>query len=91
MLEGIKTEIDRLIALYEAEKVENDKLRQRLDALGAENDTYRKQLAEREEQIDNLHLKQAFSAASSDSHAEAKAKIARMIKEIDKTISLLES
>ena len=27
MLEGIKTQIDRLIALYEAEKAENEKLR----------------------------------------------------------------
>lgn len=90
MLEGIKTQIDRLIALYEAEKAENEKLRSRLVALGGENDTYRKKLTDLEEQIDNLKLQQAFTAPA-DGNAQAKAKLGRMIREIDKCITLLES
>lgn len=90
MLEGIKAQIDRLIALYEAEKVENETLRRRVEALGSENESYRKQLTELEEQIDNLKLKQAFTAPS-DGNAAAKAKLGRMIKEIDRCITLLES
>ncbi len=90
MLEGIKTQIDRLIALYEAEKAENEKLRTRLAALGGENDTYRKKLTDLEEQIDNLKLQQAFTAPA-DGNAQAKAKLGRMIREIDKCITLLES
>lgn len=91
MLEGIKTQLDRLIALYEAEKAENLRLRARIDTLGTENDTYRKQLTELEEQIDNLRLKQAFSAPAAGTNPETKAKLGRMIREIDKCISLLES
>lgn len=90
MLEGIKTQIDRLIALLEKEKAENASLRQRVDALGIENDTYRKQLTDLEEQIDNLKLQQAFTAPA-DGNVQAKAKLGRMIREIDKCITLLES
>ena len=90
MLEGIKTQIDRLISLLEKEKAENALLRQRVDALGTENDTYRKQLTDLEEQIDNLKLQQAFTAPA-DGNAQAKAKLGRMIREIDKCITLLES
>ena len=91
MLEAIKTQLDRLIALYEAEKAENLRLKSRVDALSTENDTYRKQLTELEEQIDNLRLKQAFSASDAGSNPETKAKLGKMIREIDKCISLLES
>ena len=90
MLEGVKTQIDRLIALLEKEKAENATLCQRVDALGTENDTYRKQLADLEEQIDNLKLQQAFTVPA-DGNAQAKAKLGRMIREIDKCITLLES
>lgn len=90
MLEGIKAQIDRLLALYEKEKTENEALRRQLDAFGTENDAYRKQISELEEQIDNLRLQQAFTAPA-DGNAQAKAKLGRMIREIDKCINLLES
>ena len=90
MLEGIKAQIDRLIALYEKEKTENEELRRKLAAFGTENDAYRKQISELEEQIDNLRLQQAFTAPA-DGNAQAKAKLGRMIREIDKCITLLES
>lgn len=90
MLEAVQTRIEQLIALYETERAENQSLRLHLEALSAENDDMRKQIAELDGQIANLKLKEAFVAPASD-NSEAKAKIAKMIKDIDKCIKLLES
>lgn len=88
MLEEIKTNIDRLISLYENE-------RQRADGLAAELQKCRDEFAsckaratELESQIDNLKLQYAFSGAGDP--AEAKARITRLIREIDRCIKLLE-
>ncbi|MCI1640582.1 MAG: hypothetical protein LKI42_04830 [Bacteroidales bacterium] len=89
MLEDIREDIKKLISLYENEKAECTKLRDFLEKEKAENETYRKQITELEQQIDNLKLTEAFMApAGSDS--EARDKIEKMIREIDKCISLLE-
>ncbi len=90
MLEGIKENIEKLIALYEAEREEKNRLQSELVQCRAENESCRKRIEELEHQIDNLHLTEAFLApAGSDSGA--KEKIERLIKEIDKCISLLEN
>ncbi len=90
MLEGIKKNIEKLIALYEAEKEENGKLRTALAASKAEIESCRKRIDDLEGQVNNLHLAEAFMApAGSDSGA--KEKIEKLIKEIDKCISLLEN
>ena len=89
MLEDIKRNIERLIALYEAEKVENGKLRERLAQREAALDTCKEQISGLEEQIETLKLSQAF-VAGGGSNSAAKEKIDRMIKEIDRCISLLE-
>lgn len=90
MLEGIKTDIERLIALYEAERTERINLQSELGRSKAENESCRKRIEELEQQVDNLHLTEAFMApAGSDSGA--KEKIEKLIKEIDRCISLLEN
>ena len=89
MLEDIKRSIEKLIALYEAEKVENGKLRERLGRQTADLAACKEQITGLEEQIETLKLSQAFSAGGSSTSA-AKEKIDRMIKEIDRCISLLE-
>ena len=72
MLEGIKNNIEKLIALYENEK------------------SCLRRIEDLEHQVDNLRLTEAFMApAGSDSGA--KEKIDRLIKEIDKCISLMEN
>lgn len=88
MLEEIKTNIDRLISLYENE-------RQRADGLAAELQKCRDEFAEckaraasLESQLDNLKLQYAFSGAGDP--AEAKARITKLIREIDRCIKLLE-
>ena len=89
MLEGIKKDIEKLIALYEAEKAERIKLQSELQKSKADNETCRKQIGDLEQQVNNLQLSQAFGAAGDP--GAAKEKIERLIKEIDKCISLLEN
>lgn len=88
MLEDIKKNIERLIALYEGEKQEKSNLLLRLNESEAKNETYRKQITDLEREVDNLKLAEAF-AASSDNHSEAKEKVEKLIREINKCISLL--
>ena len=89
MLEGIKTDIEKLIALYEAERSERERLQAELVRCGAENESCRKRIEDLEQQVNNLHLSEAFGV-DGDSSA-AKEKIERLIKEIDKCIALLEN
>lgn len=88
MLEEIKKDIEKLIALYEGERQHRLKLFNELEAKKAENEAYRKQITDLERQVDNLKLTEAFTATSG-SDSEAKEKIGVLIKEIDRCISLL--
>ena len=65
------------------------KLQSLLAESRAENETCRKQIGDLEQQVNNLQLSQAFGAAGDP--GAAKEKIERLIKEIDKCISLLEN
>ena len=89
MLEGIKTDIEKLIALYEAERLERKRLQSELVQCKADNESCRKRIEDLEQQIDNLHLSEAFGVGG-DSSA-AKEKIEKLVKEIDKCIALLEN
>ena len=89
MLESLRKDIEKLISLYEAEKAERVKLQSLLAESRAENETCRKQIGDLEQQRNNLQLSQAFGAAGDP--GAAKEKIERLIKEIDKCISLLEN
>lgn len=88
MLEEIKKDIEKLIALYEGERQHRLTLFNELEAKKAENEAYRKQITDLERQVDNLKLTEAFTATSG-SDSEAKGKIEVLIKEIDRCISLL--
>ncbi len=89
MLEDIKRNIERLIALYESEKQQRQNLLLGLEERDAEIAACRKRIAELERQVDNLKLTEAFTAPAG-SNAEAKEKINKMITGIDRCISLLE-
>lgn len=89
MFEDIRTDLKKLIAAYEKADSENRKLKAQLADSEKKMDAYKEQIIELNNQIDNLSLKAAFTSQSSD-NSEAKAKIAKMIKEIDKCISLME-
>ena len=87
MLDTVKQKITRLIAAYESEKAECDRLRIELEQSRQQNDVYAKQIIELERQIDNQRLAGAFLSGD---NAESKKRIDRLIKEIDKCISLME-
>lgn len=89
MLEGIKTDIEKLIALYESERSERERLHEELVRCKADNESCRKRIEDLEQQVDNLQLSKAFGVTGDG--AAAKEKIERLIKEIDKCISLLEN
>ncbi len=89
MLEGIKTDIEKLIALYEAERSERVRLQSELQRCKVENESCGKRIEDLEQQVNNLHLSEAFGVAGDGS--AAKEKIEKLIKEIDKCISLLEN
>lgn len=88
MLEDIKSNIAKLISLYETEKQRADTLEQQLEQSRAQSRDYQEQIAELNQQIDTLKLASAFTA-SGDNRA-AKDRVAKLIREIDKCIKLLE-
>lgn len=89
MLEDIKASIEKLVSAYEAEKETSRALNEELRQAKAQNENYRKQITELEKKIDNLKLSEAFIGTSGNGEA-ARERIDRMIREIDKCISLME-
>jgi len=88
MLEDLKSNIDRLVALYEGQRQRADELEAKLaKSLEAERN-YREQIAELNGQIDNVKLSFAFGTVTDPEGA--KARITKLIAEIDKCIKLLE-
>ena len=89
-MEELRKTIQKLIARYEAVKAENKALKASLAESRLANDSCRKQITELEEQISNLKLTAAFTAGN-ESPAGARERIDKMIREIDKCISIIET
>ena len=87
MLDAVKQKITQLIAAYESERAECRRLREELEKSSTQNEIYKKQITELERKIDNQRLAGAFLNGD---NTESKKKIDRLIKEIDKCISLME-
>lgn len=85
----LRSNIARLIALYEAEKQRADSLASKLSVSEGEILKYREQITDLNLQIDNQRLMSAFLAGGD--REQAKGRISRLIREIDKCIKLLES
>ena len=88
MLEQIRTQIEQLIARYEAEKAENERLRQELHTCEETGAALRKQIMELESEIETRKLTEAFNGGVPT--PDVKVKVDTLIKEIDKCISYLE-
>ncbi len=88
-INDIRSDIARLIALYEAEKQRADALDGRLAAAGDEIRRYKEQITELNLQIDNQRLMSAFLGEGN--REEAKERIGGLIREIDRCIKLLEN
>ncbi len=88
MLEDIKSNIEKLISLYETEKQRADGLQVELEQSRADIASYKEKVRELDGEIDNLKLQYAFSGAGDP--ALAKERITKLVREIDRCIKLLE-
>ncbi|MCI2082304.1 MAG: hypothetical protein LKK08_08015 [Bacteroidales bacterium] len=88
-LEELKSNIGLLISKLEIAKTENRRLSEKLQINEKELVTSKNKIANLEKQIENLQFANAFSASSSD-RKEAKAKVGKLIWEIDKCMALLD-
>lgn len=88
MLEEIKGNIDKLIALYETQKQRADELDAALSESRAEVATCKEQINNLKNEIDSLKLTGAFT--SSGDNSAAKQRIEKLVHEIDKCIAYLE-
>ena len=89
MIEKLRQRIQELISAYETEKQERRRLESELEKATTQNKAYKEQIIELERTIDNLKLADAFKSGGSD-NTEARKKIDKLIKEIDKCITLME-
>ena len=89
MIDKLKERIQQLIAVYETERAERIRLEAALEKSESQNSEYAKQITELERTIDNLKLADAFKAGNAD-NTEARKKIDKLIKEIDKCITLIK-
>ena len=89
MIERLRQRIQQLISSYETERQERKRLESELERSMAQNETYKKQITELERTIDKLTLADAIKTGNAD-NTEARKKIDRLIKEIDKCITLME-
>ena len=88
MLEEIKTNIDRLISLYETEKQRSAALEEELGKCRGELEGCKARISDLMSEIDDMRLREAFSGSGDP--ALAKARITKLIREIDHCIKLLE-
>ena len=89
-IESLKKRIEMLISLYERGAAENIALKRENARLKADLEECSNKLKEKEEKLDKIVLANAF-ATSGENVKEARQKIARIVKEIDTCISLLNN
>jgi archaellum component FlaC len=88
IIDGLKSKIEIIISKYEQVAAENRKLSQELGICIAEQEQNINKIKELEEKVNKLQLAEAFKSSSQDVK-EAKHKIGKIVKEIDKCIALL--
>lgn len=84
----LQKKIKQLVGLYEKQKEEAGQLRSRNGELEDQLRSAKAEMEELEEKHDKLKISKALIASSEDVH-DAKLKVNRMVREIDKCIALL--
>lgn len=84
----LKGHIEQIISKYELALSENRALGEELDGCRRELENREKRIKELEQKVELMQLGDAFKASSEDVK-EAKRKIGRIVREIDKCISML--
>ncbi len=88
VIDSLKGKIELIISKYEQVIANNQQLSNELDLCKEQLNFNINKIKEQEEKINKLQLAEAFKASSLDVK-EAKQKIGKIIKEIDKCIALL--
>lgn len=88
VIKQLKGNIEQIISRYESAVYEKEELAKKVRALTAENESFKQKITELETKLEKIQLANAFEASSQDIK-EAKQRIVRIVKEIDKCISLL--
>ena len=88
IIASLRNNLKKIIQLYEGKKAENLELQERTEALNLRISELELKNKELIEKSNNTNLTQAFIHASGSNH-DAKIKVNRMVREIDKCIALL--
>jgi predicted nuclease with TOPRIM domain len=87
-LKKLKGHIEQIISKYELALSENESLKGELERCRTELENKGDRIKELEKKVELMQLGDAFKASSEDVK-EAKRKIGRIVREIDKCISML--
>ena len=88
VIQKLKGHIEQIISKYELALSENISLKEELEKYKTDLDNKNNKIKELEQKVELMQLGDAFKASSEDVK-EAKKKIARIVREIDKCISML--
>lgn len=86
----LKGHIEHIISCYEAALFENSELKRQLSESRNDLEKYKTKVKELEDKLEKKELTTAFEASTQDIK-EAKQRIAKIVREIDKCISLLNN
>ncbi len=88
VVEKLKGHIEQIISKYELALSENISLRDELEKYRTDLENRNDRIKELEQKIELMQLGEAFKASAEDVK-EAKKKIGKIVREIDKCISML--
>ena len=86
--EQLQIRIRQIVELYQKERIENEQLKKKSIELEEKLRFDDNRLNDLEEKYNKLKISKALIASSNDVH-DAKLKVNRMVREIDKCIALL--
>ena len=84
----LKNHIEQIISKYELAVSENISLKEELERCVSDLEEKERKIKELEQKVELMQLGEAFRASANDVK-EAKRKIGRIVREIDKCISML--
>ena len=88
IIQKLKGDIEQIISKYELALSESISLKEELEKCKTDLENKNNRIKELEQKVELMQLGDAFKASSEDVK-EAKKKIARIVREIDKCISML--
>ncbi|MCL1973578.1 MAG: hypothetical protein FWG54_02015 [Bacteroidetes bacterium] len=89
-IDRLRKQIGILLSQYERIKADNERMALELTTSKTQLNEHKTTIHEFEQKVNKLQLTEAFKASGTDVQ-EAKQKVTRLIKEIDKCIALLNT